>query len=245
MMARLTSIICAVTIIFAQPALSQVPVSLSVTNMATAPLTTPQRDGYYDLIAIESFKRIGREITIQTVPGERALINLNNGIDDATLVRIEGLEKTFLNLRMVPEKIMDFDFVAFTLDPDIEINDWADLTLYSVAYINGWQMFEQNIKSKNLVTKVNNAPQLFDLLISDRTEVILFGKWMGLSIIRERGLTQMRLLSPPLVTSEMYMYVHEKHNSLIDDLATAIRSMNTEGAFDLIFEQTLAPLLVK
>lgn len=110
---------------------------LSVTNVAAVPLTTPQQDGYYDLIAIEAFKRIGREITIQTVPGERALINLNNGDDDATFVRVHGLETTFLDLRVVPEKIIDFEFVAFTLDPNIEVKEWTDLKSYSVAYIIG------------------------------------------------------------------------------------------------------------
>lgn len=80
--------------------------SLSVNTTSSAPLATPRQDGYQDRLAIEIFRRLGKKITIQILPGERSLINLNQGIDDVTFVRIKGMRKIYPNVRIVPEKIM-------------------------------------------------------------------------------------------------------------------------------------------
>lgn len=228
-----------------QTALSSAAETLSVNTASSAPLATPRQDGYSDLIAIEVFERIGRSITIQIVPGERSLINLDHGIDDAVFVRISGMETDYPNVRMVPEKIMDSNFVAFTLDPNVKVKKWADLKSYSVAYINGWKIFEQKVQDAKFVTKVSNPSQLFDLLAAGRADVVLFEMWRGLKIIRERSMTQVRALSPPLAIKEMFMYVHKKHDDLVNKLATTIRAMKADGTFEKFYEQTLAPLMAK
>ncbi len=238
-------VLAAVFICVNQIALPSAAETLSVNTTSSAPLATSRQDGYHDLIAIELFKRVGRDITIQILPGERSLINLDNGIDDATFVRIRGMEKSYSNIRMVPEKIMDWKFVAFAIDPIVTVKEWTDLKCCSVAFINGWKIFEQNVQDAKFVTKVSNPSQLFDLLAAGRADVVLFEKWSGLNIIRERGMTQVRELSPPLSIEEMFLYVHKKHDVLVDDLAAAIRTMMADGTYDLIFERTLAPLSAK
>jgi polar amino acid transport system substrate-binding protein len=236
-------LIAAALICVAQVPPSSAAQTLSVNTTSSAPLAVPRQDGYHDLIAIEMFKRIGKSITIQILPGERSLLNLDQGIDDATLVRIRGIENAYPNVRMVPEKIMDMEFVAFTIDPNVEVKEWADLRSYSVAFINGWKIFEQNTRNAAFVTKVNGPSQLFDLLALGRADVILFEKWMGLHIVDVRGMTQVRNLSPPLATKEMFMYVHNKHIALVDRLATALRSMKADGTYDNFYRRILEPLL--
>jgi len=208
-------------------------------------IATARQDGYQDRLAIEIFRRLGKKITIQILPGERSLINLNQGIDDATFVRIKGIRKTYPNVRMVPEKIMDWVFVAFAKNPTIELSGWNDLKPYSVAFMNGWKIFETNVKDVKFITKVGSPPSLFGLIDKGRAEVVLFEKWSGLQIVNEQRMKEVRELSPPLATREMFMYVHKKHEPLIGKLTEIIRSMKADGTYDKIFEQTLGKLTAK
>jgi len=218
---------------------------LSVNTGASAPLSTYLQDGYQDLLAIELFQRLGLKVVMNILPGERCLLNLNHGIDDATLTRIKGLQKAYPNIRIVPEKLLDSEFVAITNNPKTEVNGWAELKDHNIAYINGWKIFDQNTKDAKPVTKVENASQLFELLAVGRADVILFEKWSGLNIIKDRGMKEARILRPPLATKAKFMYVHKKHKALVDKLVAIIQAMKADGTFEKIYEQTLSPLLTK
>ncbi len=213
--------------------------TLSINTTSTSPLSTAAHDGYHDLITIEAFRRIGHQVEIHFLPGERSLINLNDGIDDGTMVRIGGLQKLYSNFRVVPEKIMDWQFVAFTTDPKIKISDWGDLKPYSVTFVNGWKIFEANVTDARQITKVRNADQLFGLLANRRTDVALYEKWSGLRIVRDRRLESIRATQMSLAVREMFMYLHERHQKLVPKLAAALREMKRDGTYDRIFDQTL------
>ena len=181
---------------------------LSVNTTSAPPLATSGEDGFQDQIAREVFRRIGVSISIEVVPGERSLRNLNSGVDDATFVRIEGIEKAYPNLVRVPEKVMDWSFVAFSTDPAITINSWEDLTGRTVAYMNGWMIFEANTTHLANTITTSNPENLFTLLKRGRTEVVLFEKWSGLHLVRQLNITGVAMHTPPLAMREMYMYVH-------------------------------------
>ena len=173
------------------------------------------------------------------MPGERSLINLDKGVDDATAVRIEGLERLYPHVRRVPEPIMRSEFVAFTRNVDLATTDWSTLQPYNVAFINGWKILEANVGETRSVTKVRDSEQLFNLLINDRADLIIFEKWEGLHIIDALGTEDITMLQPPLAMPEMYMYVHEKHERLIPELVAALKAMRDDGTYQDIFDRTL------
>ncbi len=67
---------------------------LVISTIGEPPLSTPDHDGYQDLIIIEMFNRLGHDIDISTPPGRQALTHLSAGIHDGTYSRIKGLQKT-------------------------------------------------------------------------------------------------------------------------------------------------------
>lgn len=219
------------------PGLAQEVLSLNTTS--APPLANDDQTGFHDLLAIEAFKRLGRKITIEHLPGERSLINLDKGIDDATVVRIEGLERLYPNIRRVPEPMMRWEFVAFARNVDLTTTDWSALKPYNVAFINGWKILEANVGETRSVTKVRDSEQLFNLLRNDRTDLVLYEKWEGFHMIDALGLDDVTMLEPPLAAPEMYMYVHEKHEKLIPELATALKAMKEDGTYQQIFDRTL------
>lgn len=189
------------------------------------------------------FRRIGVAITFNFLPAERGLWNANSGVDDGLATRVGGLSKKYTNLVQFEEKLFDFDFVAFTRNPNVQINGWASFERYSVAIINGWKIFEANIKKTRSLTKVGDSRQLFDMLMADRVDVIAYSKIPGLQFIKENGLQGIRVLAPNLASLPVYFYLHNRHVGLAVKASRELRQMKVDGSYQRIYDATLGGLL--
>lgn len=221
----------------AAPLWAQQPLSLN--TFVGPPLSTPGHTGYYDRVLLEAFSRLKIPITIGHLPAERSLRNADSGIDDGDFVRIAGLEKLYPNLVMVPEKLDDFEFVAFTRTFNLPTNSWATLTPYHVGIVRGWKILEQNLATVKELTAVKNQEQLFTLLKNGRADVVVYARKEGYGLIRQMGITDARVLEPPLAVRPMHLYLNKKHAALLAPLAAVLKKMKEEGAFAAIARQTL------
>ena len=112
-------------------------------------------------------------------PVGQSLILVNQGIDDGDGPRIAGLSASFPNLIPVPEPFGEFHFGAFARSPKIRINDWSDLADLNIAYLHGWKIFDNKVKTAKSITRVQTKDMLFTLLKSGRTDVALLTRLAG------------------------------------------------------------------
>lgn len=204
------------------------------------PFHNENRTGFYDRLVHEAFERVGIRLEIVDVPAERGLLNANAGIDDGDLSRIGGLEQLYPNLRPVPEKIFDQEYVAISRTVDIRTDDWSRLNNYAVAYVKGWKIFENNrYHSSDLVT-VEDPPALMSLLKRNRADIVLIDRWMGLAEARRQGIEDLRVLEPPLARHNIFVYLHKKHEGLLPKIADALREMKVDGTYRRLYDQLLA-----
>jgi polar amino acid transport system substrate-binding protein len=204
---------------------------LRINDTNEPPFTTPAGDGFLDLVAGEAFRRAGVELKLVKLPAERALLNANAGSEDGDLTRIAGIERQYPNLVRVPEKLVDWEFTAFSKNARIA-GHWEVIRAHSVGYIKGWKIYEQQMTGATQVITADDSDQLFRLLRLDRIEVALYARWMGLALIRRQDLRGVRALEPALVTREMFIYLHKRHASLVPALAAALRAIKSEGLYD-------------
>lgn len=215
---------------------------IRITSGRAEPFVTPQHKGFYDLIVKHMFQRVGLEATTIVLPSERSLINANTGEDDGNIARIKGIEKKYTNLIMVPEKVIDFDFVAFTKNEKFMVENWQSLKPYNVAYINGWKVFEKKVKHYKSVVKTRDSKQLFHLLEKGRADIVLYDLWSGLwQLNQEHGAID--YLKPPIATFKLYLYVNKKHQKIVPLLAAALKDMKQDGTYKKIYDDSLNILL--
>jgi polar amino acid transport system substrate-binding protein len=208
-----------------------------------APYTTPDRKGFLDQVVAAVFREVGirAELQVFATATERSLVNANAGIDDGMAMRIAGLEAQYPNLVRVPEPLIVNDFVAYTTKPRFATNNWKSLEPYVVSYIIGWKIFERNVTQAREITQVRDAEQLFGLLGSGRADVALYERWQGLERVRAMGIKAL-VLEPPLARTDMFIYLHKKHEALVPDVAQALARLKKTGDYQRIHEATLAPL---
>ncbi len=206
-------------------------------------LSTPDQTGMLDLLLKEAFRRIGLEAEIVFNPTGRSLSDVNEGLADGEMNRIEGMEKNFPNLVRVPEPNMVMDFVAFS-KKDLPIDGWHSIQDLRIGIVRGWKILEENTSSFPDVTLVPTETELFNMLDKDRIDVALYDKLTGYEQIHLRGFEGMFHLEPPLASREMFLYLNREHENLVEPLAQALRSMKEDGTYDRIVTETTAHLTV-
>jgi polar amino acid transport system substrate-binding protein len=204
------------------------------------PYTTPERDGFLDVVATEAFRRVGVELRLIKLPAERGLLNANAGIEDGDLTRIAGLETRYPNLVRVPEKLADWEFAAFSKDATIPAT-WEAIRQRAVGHVKGWKIYEQAVAGAERVTTTDDPEQLFRLLDLGRIEVALYERWLGLALAQRLGIKNVRLLSPPLARREMFVYLNRSHAALAPQLAQALRELKRAGYYDRVYREKLKP----
>lgn len=214
--------------------------ALRLTSSTEAPYFLPDKTGFLDRLIPEVFRRAGvAAVAVQYDAAARANINANSGVDDGVAIRSRDIGSQFPNLILVDEKVMDMEFVAFTLRKDLVINGFASLKPYTVGHITGWKVIEEGIPPGTAVSRAANADQLFQLLESGRVDLILFERWMGQRRLAERGLAA-HALSPPLLSTGLYIHLHKKHAALVEPVKRALRTMKADGSLARLIAQTLA-----
>lgn len=224
-----------------QPSLASTT-KLSLTSCALPPLAASHGNpGFIEELARIAFKRAGVDVDVTSVPTERSLINVNAGLDDGDIFHVAGLEQHYPNLMRIPEKVLDFEFVAYSTRDDIQIRNWADLKPYSVAYVTGWKTFDRNVTDVMQVTKVPSVRELLPLLDNGRADVVLLGRWQGDLAVRAGGY-KARRFEPSLAQHEMFMYLNRKHAELVPKVAAALVAMKTDGTYQALRDAYLRPL---
>lgn len=209
------------------------------------PYAAADGSGFLDRLVAELFRRVGRKARVEVYEAsERAMINANTGVDDGFAMRIKGLEAQYPNLLRVREKVIDNDFVAYSLRHNFATADWSSLAPYQVAYILGWKVFEKGLPVTAPATKVRDAGQLFSLLQQDRADVVLYERWQGEWQVRQLGL-KVRALEPPLARQEMFIYLHRRHEALLPRVERELAAMKRDGSYQSIFDATLKAGAVK
>jgi len=206
------------------------------------PYTREAGDGFLDLIVKEAFRRAGLNLKMVRVSPERALINADSGIEDGVSARIAGLEKNYPNLVRIPEKVMDFPFVAFALQSRLANANWETLASTSVGHIQGWKIFEQNLKPGTHTTVVDTAEQLFTMLDKNRIDVALYERWLGLALAKKMAIKNIRVVEPALADREMFIYLNKRHADKVPAINAALRSLKADGFYTRICREKFAPL---
>lgn len=216
---------------------------LTLNDASEPPFTTADGKGFLDVVAGEAFRRAGVQLRLVRLPAERGLINANAGTDDGDLARIAGLETQYPNLIRVPEKLIDWEFTAFSKKASLSTS-WDALRARPVGHIRGWKIYEKQLAGAPSVVTADDSAQLFRQLQLNRIEVALYERWLGLSLLKRMDIKGIAPLEPPIAKREMYIYLHKRHAALVPKLADALRAIKAEGMYDRLYREKVLSLAI-
>ena len=232
-MLRLTPL-AGILLLFCLNASASMPQVVRINSGYTPPLSTPDQDGYFDLLLKEAFSRIGLTVEIVLLPAERSLVEAARGQADGDVGRVAAIADIYPDLLMVPEPVLDQrQFVAFSLHP-CSTPDWASLAGKHIGFLRGWKIFEQNRILAASSIRTETLEQLFLLLEMGRIDLALTARLDGLVMTKNLGLDNVVVCEPPLAVQTMYLYLHRKHADLVLPLSNALREIKNDGTAETI-----------
>jgi len=188
-------------------------------------------------IYTEAFRRMGYGFNLISQPGERAMIDANQGIVDGEAGRIRNIDrKKYANLIMVPYPIVTMKDGAYSTDSSIKINGWESLAgkPYRVGLLKGIKSVEQKlalyVDKKNIVT-LSDVEQCIKMLQTKRIDLFIVGTQLEDSAYMQSGAyTEIKRVGI-VETKVLYPWLHKRHKSLVGRLAETLETMKSEGRF--------------
>ncbi len=188
----------------------------------------------------EAYRRIGLELQVLAMPGERSLVSANLGDTDAELYRRAGIDKAYPQLLMVPVPLLTYEIVVFTKATSFTVEGWESLRPYRLGFVKGIKIVEEmtaGMKQEPVAT----MQQAFTKLDLERSDLVLANRASGLAALHALpGIKGVRVLSPPLASFPVYHYLNKRHEALLPRLTAALREMERERLIQRIQDEELA-----
>lgn len=206
----------------------------SITFASGAPL-----DGYQAKVIIpiltEAFSQQDIEFNAVYIPRLRALQISNSGMLDGELHRVAGFHQIthdkYNNLIKIDHKLLSVYLAIFSKE-ELMIDNWDDLTQYALAYYRGRKNVDaylSQVGAQYGIYKVNTDKQAFSMLARNKVDIVISESHLGKMLINSssqlRGIKEIKRLDK----TDIYAYIHNKHESLIPALLRSLQLMKSQG----------------
>lgn len=195
-----------------------------------SPIQTPIFEAQIVRLVKGIFRHIGVEAEIVTMPAKRSRLEAHEGAFDGLFPGTRYAGDKAGTLILVDEPVTRDMIVAASIQRKIRIRNWEDLKTHSVAYPLGWRVLDRHRDKFGTAHRIPNVDRLVDLLYAGRVDVVLHVH----SILSqyENGAKVPLVLSEPLETIDVYLFLHKKHRELVPRLENLLRAMKKDGRFE-------------
>ena len=189
----------------------------------------------------EAYAKLGIDIEMRELPGERALRTSNSGEVDGEVFRIANVQKKYKNLIPVPTSINILQGIVFVKDKKFKVDGWTSLKPYKIGTQIGIKFVERGTKGMRR-TMVQTNEQLFKMLSANRIDIAVVAHTNGLKTLKKTGIKGVKALKPAVQTYPLYHYLHKKNAQLIPKLDLVLKKMQQQGRIDEIRELVINEL---
>ena len=136
-------------------------------------------------------------------------------------------------MRIVPVAINALKGSVFTKTPGKNIRKWEDLRPLKIGLRLGAKYAEYGTQGMNVVSAPTNQ-MVFSMLDRNRIDVAISTALEGSIMIRKLRLEGITIIERPLVTLDLFHFLHKKHETIIPRITKALEAMAKEGRIEMI-----------
>ncbi|MBC3860609.1 transporter substrate-binding domain-containing protein [Undibacterium jejuense] len=180
-----------------------------------------------------AYQRMGIGITFLLVPNLRTKTLLENHEVDGMSYRFS--DAPIQNLVKLSVPITSEDLCVYTVDKKFVVNGYQSLRPYSIGYLNGARIFDDNLKEMRTETAPSEE-SLLRKLSAGRTDLVVESR-ASLCTAKKLGLNNVVMLEPSLESVLGYHWLSPAHQNLIPKLEQILKEMAREGTIKKIQRQ--------
>ncbi|MES2150229.1 MAG: transporter substrate-binding domain-containing protein [Pseudomonadota bacterium] len=209
-------------------------------NVSTLVGTDPATSVAEQVLA-EAYHRLGYELVVHRVPGERSLLLANDGQMDGELYRKLGMDREYPHLMIIPVPLLIYEIVIFTRGTSFVVNGWDSLRPFTVGFVRGIKIVQENTRGMK-TEAVATIELAFQKMLMGRTDIVVGSRTSGLAAIAALKLDELKMLSPPLASFPVYHYLHNRHAALVPRLTRVLQQMQADRVIEKIQGAVLSTL---
>lgn len=210
------------------------PALKTITMAFTIPQSEPYGKWMY-LVFKEAFERIGLELIYKHYSPKRSTFLADMGMLDGELGRVYSYNQNHPDFIRVEESIASIRWMAFTVDPTIQINGWNDLkgTSLKVEYRSGLAEAEHRLSTlvnKDQLSSIKRVPQGLKKLVAGRTDLYIGVKETVMRYMTSDEFSDSEIRIAGMLEEEsIHAFLHKKHRLIAPKLSGVLKQMKEEG----------------
>ncbi|CCK77493.1 Conserved hypothetical protein [Oleispira antarctica RB-8] len=201
-------------------------------------------DGLYEqqvgqIILPQIYKKLGIDISITPMPGNRAVLETVSGRMDGEIMRIGSYGIDHPEVLRIPTSYYHLETMAFyKKGSSVDITSAKDLSQYSVLKVRGVKHTSNITKGLENVYDYDDTVSMLNALDKHRVNIALTHAGDGLFAIVKHQIKDIDYnISKPLSILPLYHYVHKKNVHLVEQVDRIIREMKASGELDKIIDR--------
>jgi len=213
-----------------------------VTFSAGAPLVNYQASLIIPILT-EAFKRNGIKFNAHYYPSLRSLMMSNSGKSDGELHRVYDFHQLsagkYSNLIRIESKLLSVSLAVFA-KKNIKIENLDDLKAYTAVYYRGRKDVEillNKLLPPEMIGQATTDTQAFKILSVGAVDVVISESSQAHKIIAANPKFSDIVEITTLGQSEIYAYIHKKHQNLAPKIAKTIDAMKADGSFSMLVDE--------
>ena len=129
---------------------------------------------------------------------------------------------------MIKEPVSQIEAVVFTKDKSFTVQGWESLSPYKIGYVQSNKWVENNTKGMN-TEGILKPDSVFKMLEAGRIDIAVLPMGSGITLIKKLGLSDIKILQPPVMITNLHHFINNKNKDLIPKLEAVLAEMNADG----------------
>jgi hypothetical protein len=177
-----------------------------------------------------AYGRLGYQMQLVRLPAGRSLQMANRGLYDGELFRIDGIQQEFAELKQVPVELARIELLAFVRTAQLQnLRQWPLQKQLRIGYVRGFRLASQ-VEYAGHPVPVTTLEQAVGMLTQGKIDVLLEDRQSVLSVLPAKT-EQVGISALPgvLASAGLFHYLHQRHNDLIEPLATVLKKSRSSS----------------
>jgi polar amino acid transport system substrate-binding protein len=192
-------------------------------------------------ILSEAYVKAGYRPVFLSFPPNRMIASLDSGEIDALILAESSFSDAHPDAIRIETKLWVDELVVFSKHP-LTVRGWESLKPFRIGYVSGMLIIETHLAHGFAVYPVGNPTQLFRMLESGHTDVVVTSRALGELTMATLGIIDVLRADGTLAIVPNYHYLSKKNGEVARRLSAVLDEMERSGRIAEITKATLSRL---
>ncbi len=181
-----------------------------------------------------AYAKLGYNLERYDAPTPRLLVDLDKGLSDGEVNRIQDIALEHHNAIRIDVPINQVEGMLISCGKPIEVTTPRELAQHRIAIPNGIRYAERLTARFKKVVRSTSDDKSIDLLLNNRVDAIIYDRPWARAQVKKPGMECLIINEPPVAVKPLFHYLHKRHKALVPQITSILEAMKESGEMERI-----------